>query len=623
MQFTKLRLNGFKSFVDPAELVIEPGLTGVVGPNGCGKSNLVEALNWVMGENSAKRMRGGAMDDVIFNGSQKRSSRNIAEVSLTIENKDRSAPSSVNDSDELEVVRAIERNAGSTYRINGNETRARDVQLLFADAASGAHSPSLISQGRIGEVINAKPQGRRILLEEAAGITGLHSRRHEAELRLSAAENNLDRLDEVMQALEAQLQNMKRQARQARRFRKVGEQIRQIDGIRFFLLFHKVEQQLAFAFDELKNANDLVAQSTEEVAQATTAQEEASTFLPGLRQEQATRAAELHSLAVTRDGLDQEEQRVSEASQQLEERLKQIQIDQKREDKLGSEASVFMARLELEAESIRIQQENEPNAFLKAEEQAKRAKLVLEEGEFALQDLTKQVADGGAKKDALQRTIVAAAERIDRLGQRQEDASTAYADLLTEIEDDDGLRKADDLMSKLNQAVAEASGQLERAETDHGTAERKLAKALESSRRSEASDAQLEAEERGLAELLLQNNSDLWSTVIDAIVVPPGYEAALGAALGDDLNVPMDKSAPVHWRNLELAGDPPNLPTGAVPLSHYVRAPDALASRLSQIGVVEDADADRMSCELNYGQRLVSFEGGLWRWDGFTVTAGA
>ncbi|NQV58670.1 MAG: AAA family ATPase, partial [Alphaproteobacteria bacterium] len=206
MHFTKLRLSGFKSFVDPMELIIEPGLTGVVGPNGCGKSNLVEALRWVMGENSAKRMRGGAMDDVIFNGSQNRGSRNLAEVSLVIDNRDRTAPAVLNDAEELEVTRAIERNSGSAYRVNGNEMRARDVQLLFADAASGAHSPSLVSQGRIGEIINAKPVGRRALLEEAAGITGLHSRRHEAELRLRAAENNLERLDDVMQALEAQLQ---------------------------------------------------------------------------------------------------------------------------------------------------------------------------------------------------------------------------------------------------------------------------------------------------------------------------------------------------------------------------------------------------------------------------------
>ena len=623
MKFTKLRLVGFKSFVDPAELVIEPGLTGVVGPNGCGKSNLVEALRWVMGENSAKRMRGDAMDDVIFNGSQNRSSRNLAEVSLTIENKERLAPSDLNDSDELEVVRAIERNSGSSYRINGHETRARDVQLLFADAASGAHSPSLISQGRIGEVINAKPQNRRALLEEAAGITGLHSRRHEAELRLRAAGNNLERLDDVMQALEAQLQNLKRQARQARRFRKVGEQIRHFDSIQLHLLFQRAEQQVTTAGEELNHANALVSRLTKGAAQATTAHAEAADLLPDLRQTQAARAAALHRLAVARDGLDQEEQRIADASQQLEERLKQIDIDQERENVLEEEAAASMARLAAEVEQIRNQQENEASAGEEADARVVIANAALAEGEGKLQDLTNQVADGGAKADALQRTIDSAAQRTDRLNLRLEEAKVAYAGLLAEIQDDDSLRAANDQMSQLKETVEDASGQLERAESAHVAAEQTLAQALESSQQSAAADGQLAAEERALAELLLRNDTDLWPSLIDAVSVVPGYEAALGAALGDDLNVPTDEAAPVHWRTLEPRDDAPELPAGATPLSRYVRAPDALARRLSQIGVAEEADVDRLSGELAYGQRLVSDKGGLWRWDGFTVTAGA
>jgi chromosome segregation protein len=206
VQFAKLRLTGFKSFVDPTELSIEPGVTGIVGPNGCGKSNLVEALRWVMGETSAKRMRGDEMDDIIFSGSASRPGRNIAEVALTLDNAARRAPAQFNETEELEITRRIERGSGSIYRINGREVRARDVQLLFADAATGAHSTALVSQGRIGAIINAKPTDRRGLLEEAAGISGLHSRRHEAELRLRAAESNLARLDDVIVTLESQLQ---------------------------------------------------------------------------------------------------------------------------------------------------------------------------------------------------------------------------------------------------------------------------------------------------------------------------------------------------------------------------------------------------------------------------------
>ena len=225
MYFSALRLSGFKSFLEPTELEIGPGLTGIVGPNGCGKSNLVEAMRWVMGESSAKRMRGGEMDDVIFGGTADRPSRNLAEVMLELDNSTRDAPPSFNDSEELEVARRIERGAGSQYKVNGKEVRARDVQLLFADQATGAQLTALVSQDRVGALISAKPAERRLLLEEAAGITGLHSRRHEAELRLKAAETNLTRLDDVLTALDTQLQNIKRQARQATRYRNIARQI--------------------------------------------------------------------------------------------------------------------------------------------------------------------------------------------------------------------------------------------------------------------------------------------------------------------------------------------------------------------------------------------------------------
>ncbi len=202
MKFERLRVAGFKSFCDPTEFKIEPGLTGVVGPNGCGKSNLTEAMRWVMGENSYKNMRASGMEDVIFSGSGRRPSRNIAEVGLVIDNSDRRAPAAFNNSETIEIVRRIERDKGSTYKINGREARARDVQLLFADASTGARSPAMVRQGQIGEIIAAKPAARRLVLEEAAGVAGLHSRRHEAELRLKAAEENLTRLEDVLKQVE-------------------------------------------------------------------------------------------------------------------------------------------------------------------------------------------------------------------------------------------------------------------------------------------------------------------------------------------------------------------------------------------------------------------------------------
>src|SRR5271170_4515345 len=268
MQVDRLRLVGFKSFVDPTELVIDPGLTGIVGPNGCGKSNLVEALRWVMGETSAKRMRGGEMDDVIFSGNSDRPARNVCEVEVLLDNADRKVPAMFNEFETLEVRRRIDRGAGSSYEVNGREARARDVQLLFADAATGAHSTALVSQGRIGALINAKPTDRRALLEEAAGITGLHSRRHEAELRLRAAEANLARLDDVIITLEGQLQALKKQARQAVRYRNIADQLRRAEAVLMHLQWREASARAGEADAGLAEAEHAVAEATGRTAGA-------------------------------------------------------------------------------------------------------------------------------------------------------------------------------------------------------------------------------------------------------------------------------------------------------------------------------------------------------------------
>jgi len=259
VQFTKVRLTGFKSFVDPTELEILPGVTGIVGPNGCGKSNIVESLKWVMGETSAKQMRGSEMDDVIFSGTSNRPSRNIAEVILTLDNADRTAPAAFNERELLEISRRIEREKGSTYRVNGNEVRARDVHLLFADQASGARSTALVGQGQISRVIQSKPTERRALIEEAAGIVGLHSRRHEAELRLRAAEQNLERLNDILVTLETQLQTLKKQARQAARYRNLNDHIRKAEAAMFTLLWENAAAELERAGQQLTAAEATVA----------------------------------------------------------------------------------------------------------------------------------------------------------------------------------------------------------------------------------------------------------------------------------------------------------------------------------------------------------------------------
>src|SRR5882672_8177236 len=268
MKLTRLRLIGFKSFVEPTDFLIEPGLTGVVGPNGCGKSNLVEALRWVMGEPSHKSLRAADMDDVIFAGTNNRPARNNAEVAMHIDNAARKAPAQFNEHEALDVSRRIERDDGSTYRINGREVRARDVHILFADASTGSRSPALVHQGRIGEIIQAKPEQRRRVLEEAAGISGLHARRHEAELRLRAAEHNLTRLEDVITQLATQMDALQRQARQAVRYRAVAQQVRKAEATLFHLRWRAANAELAEAEHAKNAAVRLVAERTGEQAEA-------------------------------------------------------------------------------------------------------------------------------------------------------------------------------------------------------------------------------------------------------------------------------------------------------------------------------------------------------------------
>src|SRR5262245_55819508 len=318
MQFDRLRLVGFKSFVDMTELAIAPGLTGIVGPNGCGKSNLVEALRWVMGENSAKRLRGGEMDDVIFAGSAGRPAHNLAEVALTVDNSARDAPFAFNDREEIEIVRRIERGAGSTYRVNGREVRARDVQLLFADAATGAHSGAMVSQGRVGALIDAKPAERRLLLEEAAGTTGLQARRHETELRLNAAESNLSRLDDVIATIETQLQTLTKQARQARRYRRLAEHIRRAEALLFHARWQMAEAEAERAGGELRATERAVAETMERALAEQRAREVAEAALPPLRAAEVAAAAELQRLTHARSELEQELQRVLAARSEVE-----------------------------------------------------------------------------------------------------------------------------------------------------------------------------------------------------------------------------------------------------------------------------------------------------------------
>ena len=415
MKFTRLRLLGFKSFVEPTDFLIEPGLTGVVGPNGCGKSNLVEALRWVMGESSHKSLRAADMDDVIFSGTNNRPGRNNAEVAIQLDNSARKAPAQFNEHETLDISRRIERDAGSTYRINGREVRARDVHILFADASTGSRSPSMVHQGRIGEIIQAKPEQRRRVLEEAAGISGLHARRHEAELRLRAAEHNLARLEDVINQLVGQIDALKRQARQAIRYRAVAQQVRKAEATLFHLRWTAATAELA----EAERAKDLavrvVAERTGEQAEASKRQALAAAALPERREAEAKAAAALQRLMMARETFEREEQRAKERMAELDRRLVQLGDDVAREQRLAADAEAVLARLAAEEDTLAREAKANEAQRAGVDRRVADADGALARSEKTADELTAKLADLTARRQALDGAVREHANRIVRL----------------------------------------------------------------------------------------------------------------------------------------------------------------------------------------------------------------
>ncbi len=623
VNFLKLRLTGFKSFVDPTELLIEPGITGIVGPNGCGKSNLVEALRWAMGETSAKRMRGGEMDDVIFGGNTSRPGRNIAEVALFLNNADRKVPAQFNDFDDIEVVRRIERGSGSFYRVNGKEARARDVQLLFADVASGANSPSLVSQGRVGAIITAKPVERRAILEEAAGIAGLHSRRHEAELRLRAAESNLARLDDILITLEGQLQALKKQARQAARYRSLNDRMRRAEAALLHLQWREVAERLVAAEQALATVTLEVGRLSEDVAKAAVEEAEAGALLPEFRQREAEAAAELQRLTLARHALDDEERRVAAALAAVDERLAQLSHDRAREAGLEADAGAAEDRLSAEQNRMEAASAAESELAAAAAVAAVAAQEAVDDIETEHAGLARRIATTEEKALSLDRRAADLNALIERLDQRQGEAA-AERDRLAAVEDstavEDARAEVALIQADLAQAESDAAG-AERARESTLTMESAARDALLA---AEAPHRRIVAETEALTAMFHGPLFEAFPPVVDRLNVIEGYEAALGVALGDDLTASLEERAPIRWNETDVDAHAPGLPAGTEPLSRYVTGAPALARRLAQIGVVADEAAGAALCpRLVQGQRLVTRDGHMWRWDGYRVTAGA
>ncbi len=618
MKITRLRLLGFKSFVEPTELLVEPGLTGVVGPNGCGKSNLLEALRWAMGETSYKSMRGTAMEDVIFAGSETRPARNLAEVTLFIDNSKRTAPAEFNDSDTLEVTRRIEREAGSAYKVNGKDARARDVRLLFEDAATGARSPALVRQGRIGEIVNSAPQERRRVLEDAAGIAGLHSRRHEAELRLNATEANLARLADLIGQLSSQLQAMKRQARQAQRYREISGKIREMEALQHHLHWVGACAHVEHEEASFQEALAAVAQETKAEGEALRQQAEAAEKLQPLRDEEAARAAVLHRLSVERDALEREEARAKARQAELETRLAQASRDLAREEEHIAEAEGMLRGLGDEGRRLHAASSGD-HQQPQLREAAANAKATLDAAELALREATTMLAEARADRGRLGGEKAELEARIVKLEAQAADLEEQLAKHEAESGTDGKLAGLQAGLTELFAAVEAAETELQAAEADEEKARFDEAKARALAASAKLVHQEVDTELATLTKLLAPPHD--WSPIVEEIKVAAGYEQALGAALGDDLDAASDETAPSHWR-VTAGQEDPSLPDEATPLSQFVNAPKALHRRLAQIGGVEAGRGRELQAMLAPGQRLVSTAGDLWRWDGYSIQAG-
>ena len=625
MIFTSLKITGFKSFAEPETFAIEPGLTGIVGPNGCGKSNIVEAIRWIMGESAARTMRGSELEDIIFAGTINRPARNFAEVTLHLDNTARTAPltnlaANFPEQDALEITRRIERGKGSSFWLNGKPLRARDIQLLFADIATGSRSSGIVSQGRVGALINAKPVERRALLEEAANIRGLHQRRREAELRLNAAENNLERLQDILGQLDNQKTSLAKQARQAARYRSIADRIRKAEAQLLMARWIAISNQLNETGQQQNQATQRVAAATETASRSSRLRDEAAEALPPLRQQNAEKSAELQRLRLALASLDEEENWINQAVTDIERQLGQLAEDLSREEQLRDDADKAIAELEQTAARLETEAADSGPRRQAATAALNSARSQADAAETAYADAAAKNRAAQRERDQIDRQSAQLEQQLDQLRQTlanlelppmETEATQARSALIT------AEAATETLASRLQQATNTCQKLRQQAETQ-------TAAQIEIRRQMTT----LEAEAEALGQLLGRDNQKAGSPASAQIKVGNRMEPALAAVLGEALNAPVGTTEQqpgndAYWCELPITSSlvPPH---GTTPLKDYLELPAALETALAGIGIVASAEeASQAQQHLLPGQALTTAEGGLWRWDGYVLPLGA
>ena len=619
MKFQSVRISGFKSFLEPTEIQMNMGLTGVVGPNGCGKSNIVEAIKWIMGENSARQMRGDGMDDVIFSGTNERPSRNFAEVSIKLDNSEKKAPAIFNHYDEIEITRKIEREKGSVYRVNGKQVRARDIQLIFADNGTGARSSGIVGQGRIAQIIDSNPEDRRVILEEAANIKGLHSRRHEAELKLKGASDNLDRLSDIEQTYKEQLIELEKQGRKAARYRSVGERIRKAEATLFFNLMNNAKKEANDLDIQLKNANENVSQGQIKVAEHTKSQLHLANKIPDLKKDEAEKAATLQTLNITKIKLDEEKSSAQNALQNIINQINLINNDIARESEIKEDAKKSLSTLLTEEKNLKEDSENFSTKITKATDLVKKLRSISDAADEKLSTITSEIYSIKSDKSDLEK-------RINNLKQKIEVTQNQLANF--NIEDDKNRFKLDkEKIINLKKLIQENNQLNDGYKVELEKLEKLETRLIEEKNTAVFEFNKVNLEFDSLSTLLGRDtlNSNTLEKTIGNI---NNLEEAIGSVLGETLLAPIlsdDQSTEntTYWRDDFKTISPASLPESVIPIVTKITKSSILDTALKGVGIVNNKEiAFKLQKKLTFGQALTTPSGGLWRWDGFVQPQG-
>ncbi len=618
MKFKSIRISGFKSFLEPTEIDLNEGLTGIVGPNGCGKSNIVEAMKWVMGENSARQMRGEGMDDVIFSGSNERPARNFAEVTIKLDNAEKKAPANYNQFDEIEISRKIEREKGSTYRVNSKQVRARDVQLIFADSASGARSSGIVSQGRISQIIESSLEERRIILEEAANIKGLHNRRHEAELKLNGATDNLSRLSDIENTYNEQLVELEKQGRKAARYRSVGDRLRKAEASLFLSLLNTAEQEFNDLEAKFNKSKNNVEEAQINLSKNTKSKLEIFNKLPELRTIETEKAATLQSLNISKIRLEEEEATSKLTLKNILNQITQIETDLKREIEIKDDANKTISNLLLEKDKLQLDTKDFTTKKKDASKKVNELKIKSEYADAKLSSINSEIFSIKSDKSDLENRINNLKEKI----KNSEDQKSQFN--ITEdkklIDEHNKKRvNVEKLIKEENEKLKLIKKQLETKENLNINLKEKKGKI-------DYDLNVMRADLHSLSSLLGYDefkNNTLEATIDDI----GNLQDAIGSVLGETILAPVksdnsDEQNISYWKEITAKFEE-KLPKGATPIISKIKKNSILDIALIGIGIVENEKiALKLQKELSFGQALTTLKGGLWRWDGYVQPLG-